>query len=125
MKDPFIFISGDGSKTSGLFDVAGDAADGAYLSIVGVPVEDLPSAKTFMDAYKKRWTGSGEELKPFDHCGYEAARIIFTAMEKGATDRAKMIAALCKTDFTGVLGLTRFDEKGDTNKIVCDPRESG
>ncbi|OGR99328.1 MAG: hypothetical protein A2V88_03910 [Elusimicrobia bacterium RBG_16_66_12] len=123
MKDPFVFISGDGAKTSGLFDVAGDAADGAYLSIVGVPVEDLPSAKTFMEAYKKRWTGAGEELKPFDHFGYEASRIVFAAMEKGATDRAKMIEELRKTDFTGVLGLTRFDEKGDTlNKIVTMTR---
>lgn len=123
MKDPFVFISGDGAKTSGLFDVAGDAADGAYLSIVGVPVEDLPSARTFMEAYKKRWTGAGEELKPFDHFGYEAARIVFAAMEKGATDRAKMIEELRKTDFTGVLGLTRFDEKGDTlNKIVTMTR---
>jgi len=123
MKDPFIFISGDGSKTSGLFDVAGDSADGAYLSIVGVPVEDLPSAKTFIESYKKRWTGSGEELKPFDHFGYEAARIIFVALEQGATDREKMIEELRRTDFTGVLGQTRFDEKGDTlNKIVTMTR---
>ena len=123
LKDPFVFISGDGSKTSGLFDVAGDAADGAYLSIPGVPVEDLPSAKEFMAAYEKRWTGSGEEVKPFDHFGYEAARIIFAAMEQGATDRPKMIEALRKTDFTGVLGQTRFDEKGDTlNKIVTMTR---
>ncbi|OGR49877.1 MAG: hypothetical protein A2X40_06190 [Elusimicrobia bacterium GWC2_65_9] len=123
MKDPFVFISGDGSKTSGLFEVAGESADGAYLSIVGVPVEDLPSAAKFMADYKKRWTGSGEELKPFDHFGYEAARIIFAAMEKGATNRAQMIEELRKTDFTGALGLTRFDAKGDTlNKIVTMTR---
>ena len=123
MKDPFVFISGDGSKTSGLFDVAGDYADGAYLSIVGVPVEALPSASKFMADDNKRWTGSGEELKPFDHFGYEAARIIFVALEHGATDRLKMIEDLRKTDFTGVLGQTRFDEKGDTlNKIVTMTR---
>lgn len=123
MGAPFVFISGDGSKTTGLFDVAADAADGAYLSIVGVPVEDLPSARDFIAAYKKRWTGASEELKPFDHFGYEAARIIFAALERGGLDRTGMIAQLRKTDFTGVLGSTRFDEKGDTlNKIVTMTR---
>ena len=97
LKEPFAFISGDGSKTPSIFDVAGDAADGAYLSIVGVPVEELPSAKTFIDNYKKRWTGSGEELKPFDHFGYEAAQVIFAAMQRaGGPDRIKVIDELRK-----------------------------
>lgn len=126
MKSRFIFISGDGSKTPALFDVAGDAAEGAYLSIVGIPVEDLPSARTFIADYKKRWTGSSEELKPFDHFGYEAAEIVFAALERqgtpdasGIMDREKMIGELGKTHYTGLLGLTTFDEKGDTlNKII-------
>lgn len=124
MKDPFAFISGDGSMTYGLFDVAGDSADGAYLSIVGVPAEELPSAKKFVEDYKKRWTGSGEERKPFDHFGYEAAGIIFAALEKiGEPDREKMIAELKKTKYTGLLGTTVFDEKGDTtSKIVTMTR---
>jgi branched-chain amino acid transport system substrate-binding protein len=124
LKDPFAFISGDGAKTPSIFDVAGDAADGAYLSIVGVPVEELASAKTFVDSYKKRWTGSGEDLKPFDHFGYEAAQVIFAAMERaGGPDRVKVIEELRKTNYTGVLGTTTFDAKGDTlNKIVTMTR---
>jgi len=124
LKEPFAFISGDGSKTPSIFDVAGDAADGAYLSIVGVPVEELPSAKTFVEDYKKRWTGSGEELKPFDHFGYEAAQVIFAAIERaGGPDRTKVIEEIRKTDYTGVLGRTTFDAKGDTlNKIVTMTR---
>jgi branched-chain amino acid transport system substrate-binding protein len=124
LKDPFAFISGDGAKTPSIFDVAGDAADGAYLSIVGVPVEELPSAKAFIDSYKKRWTKEGEDLKPFDHFGYEAAQVIFAAMERaGSPDRAKVIDELKKTKYTGVLGTTTFDDKGDTlNKIVTMTR---
>lgn len=127
MKLPFAFISGDGSKTSGLFDVAGEDADGAYLSIVGIPVEDLPSAKQFVDDYKKRFTAPGEELKPFDHFGYEAAQIVMAAMERaGGPDRAKVIDELRKTDYKGLLGTTRFDEKGDTlNKIVTMTQAKG
>ncbi len=124
LNDPFAFISGDGAKTSGIFDVAGDSADGAYLSIVGVPVEELPSAQAFVESYKKRWTGSGEELKPFDHFGYEAAQVIFAAMERaGSPDRVKVIEELKKTQYTGLLGTTTFDGKGDTlNKIVTMTR---
>jgi len=124
MNDPFVFISGDGAKTIGLFDVAGESADGAYLSIPGVPVEELPSASAFIANYKKRWTGSGEELKPFDHFGYEAAQVIFAAMERaGGPDREKVIEELRKTNYTGVLGTTTFDDKGDTlNHIVTMTR---
>lgn len=117
MKTPF--FSGDGAKTPSLFDVAGDSADGAYLTIVGVPVELLPSAQVFMANYKKRWTGAGEDIKPFDHFGYEAAQIIFSALEKSGPDKAKLIQELRKTKHDGLLGLTTFDEKGDTlNKII-------
>ena len=122
LKDPFAFISGDGSMTFGLFDVAGDAADGAYLSIVGVPADELPSAKKFVDDYKARFPN--DERKPFDHFGYEAANIIMAAMERaGGPDREKVIAELKKTKHEGVLGTTVFDDKGDTtSKIVTMTR---
>jgi branched-chain amino acid transport system substrate-binding protein len=114
-----LFFSGDGAKTPGFFDVAGDAADGSYLTIVGIPVELLPSAQQFMANYKKRWTGGGEDIKPFDHFGYEAAQIVFEAMEKVGPDRIKLIEALRSLKHEGLLGLTSFDEKGDTlNKVI-------
>ena len=117
MKTPF--FSGDGAKTPGLFDVAGEAADGSYLTIVGIPVELLPSAQEFMADYKKRWTGAGEDIKPFDHFGYEAAEIIFEALAKVGPDRAKLIEALRRIKYSGLLGTTVFDEKGDTtNKVI-------
>jgi branched-chain amino acid transport system substrate-binding protein len=124
MNAPFVFLSGDGSKTPALYDIAGDAADGAYLSIVGIPVEDLPSAKTFIANYKKRWTAANEELKPFDHFGYEATQIIFVALERaGVPDREKVLAALPGIHYKGLLGETIFDAKGDTlNKIVTITR---
>lgn len=122
LKDPFAFISGDGAMTFGLFDVAGDSADGAYLSIVGVPADELPSAKKFVEAYKARFPN--DERKPFDHFGYEAANIIMAAMERaGGPDRTKVIEELKKTKHEGVLGTTQFDDKGDTtSKIVTMTR---
>jgi len=117
------FFSGDASKTSGLFDVAGDAADGVYATMVGIPVELLPSAKGFVEAYKKRWTGPSEELKPYDQFAYEAANILLEAIAAAGADRAKILEVLPRTRHKGILGETAFDEKGDTlNKIVTMTR---
>ncbi|MBI3552457.1 MAG: branched-chain amino acid ABC transporter substrate-binding protein [Elusimicrobia bacterium] len=121
------FISGDGAKTPGLFDVAGEAADGAYLTMVGVPVEMLPSARGFMDDYRRRWTAAEEGIRPFDHLGYEAAQIVFDALEAvgpdDRLDRAKIVAALRRTRHSGIAGLTAFDQKGDTlNTIITMTR---
>jgi branched-chain amino acid transport system substrate-binding protein len=119
MESDFIFMSGDGAKISALFDVAGNAAEGAYLSIVGVPVEDLPTAQSFIENYKKRWTRSGEVLEPFDHFSYEAAQIIMDALERaGVPDRQKILEQLPKTKHTGVIGETIFDAKGDTQNTI-------
>ncbi|MBI4371363.1 MAG: branched-chain amino acid ABC transporter substrate-binding protein [Elusimicrobia bacterium] len=121
LDDPFVFVSGDGAKTPTLFDVSGDAADGAYFSIFGVPVEELPGAGRFVADYKARW--GAQSLKPFDHFGYEAAQIIFDALERSGPDRERVLAQLRQTRHQGVLGLTVFDEKGDTlNKIVSMTR---
>lgn len=124
MKDPFVFVSDDGAQSPVLYDVAGDAADGAYLTTVGVPVEELPSARAFIAAYKKRWTKPSEDLKPFDHFAYEATNIVLAALEKaGEPDREKVLAALPSVRYKGILGETVFDEKGDTlNHIVTMTR---
>lgn len=119
----FPFFSGDGAKTDTLFTVAGAAADGAYLSITGVPVEYLPTAKEFVAEYKRRYSGPGMELKPFDHFGYEATRIILEALKRSGPDRAGLLEALRRTRYDGLLGTTTFDEKGDTlNKIITMTR---
>ena len=62
LKDPFVFISGDGAQSPVRYDVAGAAADGAYLTTIGMPVEEMPSAREFIARYKKRWTGSSEDF---------------------------------------------------------------
>ncbi len=110
MKTPF--FSGDGSKTDGLFEVSGDASEGSYFTITGIPVEFLPSAKAFIDKYHAKYPGI--EIKPFDHFGYEAANILIEALAQVGPDRAKLIQALHSIKHDGVLGVTAFDDKGDT-----------
>lgn len=107
-----IFISGDGAHTPSLFQVAGDAADGAYLTTLSVPVELLPAGSGFVDSYKKRWPG--EDVKPYDPVGYEAAEIILDGLARSGADRVKLVEALRATRRRGLLGAISFDEKGDT-----------
>jgi len=113
------FISGDGSKTDSIYAISGDAVDGAYMSMVGIPVEYLPAAKTFIERYHKRWPSADTPIKPYDHFVYEAAQILFDAMDKVGADRAKLLETLPKTHYKGMLGMTSFDQKGDTlNRII-------
>lgn len=111
------FFSGDGSKTDELIKVAGGAVEGSYFSITGIPVEHLPSAKPFLEKYNQKYPGSS--VKPFDHFGYEATQIILTALKQTGADRAKLTEAIRSMRHEGVLGVTEFDQKGDTkNKII-------
>jgi branched-chain amino acid transport system substrate-binding protein len=41
--------------------------------------------------------------------------ILFSVLDKTGPDRDKILAALPSVDYKGVLGETRFDEKGDTS----------
>ncbi|MBI4677957.1 MAG: branched-chain amino acid ABC transporter substrate-binding protein [Elusimicrobia bacterium] len=113
-----VFVSGDGAKTPGFFDVAGEASDGAYVSMVGVPVEVLPSAKDFVERYRERWKKSGEGLKPYDHLAYEAARIVLAAMERAGRDRAGIVSAIRRRPHAGFMGTVVFDAKGDVRTKV-------
>ena len=123
MKKNLAFVSDDGAQSPVLYEIAGDAADGAYLTTIGVPVEQLPSARDFHARYKKRWTGASEDIKPFDHFGYEAANIVLDALAKSGPDREKLLAVLPTIRHKGILGETVFDDKGDTlNKIVTMTR---
>jgi len=97
--------------------VAGPAAEGTFVTFLGSPASLLPSAQAFVKAYQARYPT--DEMKAYDHWGYEAMSIILSLIEKAGADRTLILKALPDIDFQGVLGRTRFDEKGDTlNKTI-------
>jgi branched-chain amino acid transport system substrate-binding protein len=107
------FLSGDATKNSDFFEVAGPAGDGAYISVGGVPVEALPSATDFVERYQKRWAGAIP--RTYDHYGYEAARVALVALRKaGYPDRKKVLEAVRNTNMRAMIGDIAFDSKGDT-----------
>lgn len=107
------FLTGEISYDPDFLRIAGGAAEGAYVTYLGRPPELLDTAKLFMDKYRLAYPGS--EVKAYDHYAYEITNILLAAMEKAGPDKAKIIEALRGLSYTGVLGTTTFDEKGDTN----------
>ncbi|MCB4755903.1 MAG: branched-chain amino acid ABC transporter substrate-binding protein [Elusimicrobia bacterium] len=111
------FLGSEANYDPTFIKTAGKAAEGSFITFVGSPPELTPSAQSFIDAYKKAYPG--EEIKSYDHYGYEVASILLDAIKKVGPDRKKIIEYLRTVKYTGVLGTTQFDEKGDTlNKTI-------
>lgn len=97
--------------------VAGPAAEGTFITFLGAPASVLPSAQAFVKRYEARYPA--DELKAYDHWGYEAMSIVLDLIHDVGPDREKILTALPKIKHAGVLGVTQFDEKGDTlNKTI-------
>lgn len=110
-------FSDDGIFTNEYIKVGGKATEGDFASMVGIPAEQLPKAKAFMDRYHSWYPGV--DMQPYDPYTYEAAMIILDAVKKTNLDKSKMVDYIAGVKFSGILGQTGFDKNGDTlNKIV-------
>ena len=105
------FIGGDGMQTPNFIKLAGDAAEGAMASIPGLPKDQMPGGKAFLDKYKAKFN---QEVELFAPMGYDAVFVFVEAMKRaGSADPAKFLPEVGKTDYQGVIGPIAFDEKGD------------
>ena len=114
-------MGGDGMYSDTYIKTAGKAAEGDLATSVGVPVETLPAAKTFIDTYKSK--GYPGDYGTYGGYSYDAATAIIKAVKtvmdanggKLPSDaRAKLVDAVQKTDFDGIAGHVSFDQYGDT-----------
>lgn len=110
-------MGGDGINSSEYVKIAGKAADGDISTNPGAPPEKLASAKKFLEDYHKRFPGL--DSQPYDAYTFDAANIIIDAAMHVGADPKAIIGYVKTIDFKGVVGDTKFDEKGDTlNKTV-------
>lgn len=106
------FMSGDGAIDPLFIQIAGKASEGAYFTFSPDP-EHIPSARSFIEKYKKRFG----ELGPYSIYAYDAANILFAAIKEANTTDGKIISErLHSMTFSGALGAISFDEKGDVAK---------
>jgi len=104
-------IGGDGAQTGEFIKLAGDAGEGAYATLAGLPKEKMPQGAAFYDKYKAKFNLEVQAYAPFT---YDATNILIEAMQKAdTTDGAKVIEAIKANTFTGVAGTYAYDDKGD------------
>lgn len=103
-----MIIVGDGSTSSELFTLAGDAAEGV-LALSSPTPDFLPNAKAFADTYKAKY---GNAPGPYAALTYDGMKLLASAITTaGSTDSAAVMDALAKADFKdGLAGEITFRE---------------
>jgi branched-chain amino acid transport system substrate-binding protein len=105
------FIGGDGIQTPNFIQLAGKSAEGVMASIPGLPKEQMPGGKRFMDKFKQKFNA---EVQLFAPMGYDGVMVLVDAMKRaGSTEPAKVLPEVAKTHYQGVIGPIAFDDKGD------------
>jgi branched-chain amino acid transport system substrate-binding protein len=104
------FLTGDGGCTPEFIKLAGDASEGQYCSLPGVPLDQMPGGKAFNDAFSAKY-GQIQLYAPYV---YDAVMVMVDAMKRaGSVEAAKYLPEIGKTDYQGVTAKIQFDEKGD------------
>jgi len=98
-------------QTPNFIKLAGDASEGAMASIPGLPKDQMPGGKAFLEKYKAKFN---QEVELFAPMGYDAVFVFIEAMKRaGSADPAKFLPEIGKTSYQGVIGPIAFDDKGD------------
>lgn len=108
----------DGFDNMDYIKLAGDAAEGTYITTPFLASEAGPEAQKFLADFKAR---HNRDVDYMSANAYDAAGILLLAIEKAGADRAKIREYMAgmnspEKGYTGVSGLTYFDEHGDAQK---------
>src|SRR5215204_1314292 len=102
-------LGGDGWDAPELWQIGGDALNGAYISTHYSVDDPSPAIQQFVEQYKQRYSN----LLPDAHAAlaYDAARLLFDAIARtGSTDGDKLRDALAQMkNFAGVTGVISMD----------------
>jgi branched-chain amino acid transport system substrate-binding protein len=101
------------TPVSAVVQEAGSAAEGATVSVAGLPNSQLKGAgKQFVSAFTKAAGGAPD---PYSVYAAQAAEVLVTAIQKSDGSRADVAAKLFETNVTnGILGTFKIDANGDT-----------
>lgn len=108
-------LGGDGWDSSKLGEIAGSAINGCFYSNHYSQEDSSPRVQEFIRKYSDRHQQTPDGLAAL---GYDAARILFKAMERAESLDGKILAAeLAKTkDFDGVTGSITIDAQRNAIK---------
>jgi branched-chain amino acid transport system substrate-binding protein len=102
-------LGGDGWDSEKLTEIGGRDIEGSYYANHYSFEEDRPAVREFVSRYKARYGSVPDGLAAL---GYDAALVLFDAMERAPTlDGADLAAAIAATkDFPAVTGKITLDE---------------
>lgn len=108
-------LGGDGWDSPKLFEIGGDAIEGAYFSNHYSTESPNPATQEFIKAYKEKY---GETPDGLAAAGYDAARVLIAALEKVDKITPENIRdAIAQTeDFKGATGKITIDENRNADK---------
>lgn len=109
------FLGGDGWDSAKLTELGGDAIEGSYYSNHYSHEDTRPEVQQFVANYKAKYGAVPDGLAAL---GYDAARVLFDAMERAPSlDGPTLAKAIAETkDFPGVTGKITMDENRDARK---------
>ncbi|MEQ1630499.1 MAG: branched-chain amino acid ABC transporter substrate-binding protein [Gallionella sp.] len=104
------FMMGDGGYTPEYIKLAGDAAEGSYATLPGVPLSKMPGGKEF----ETRFVAKYQPIQLYAPYCYDAVNVMIAAMQKAdSVEPAKYLPELAKISVDGVTAKIQFDAKGD------------
>lgn len=105
------FLGGDGVCTPEFMKLGGEATEGHYCSLPGVPLEKLAKGPEFKDKFTKKFNAEIQLYAPYV---YDAVMVMADAMKRAnSVEPAKYLPEVGKANYDGVTAQIQFDELGD------------
>ena len=109
-------VSGEMTRSETFLKLAGEAAEGTYASLAGVPLQQMAAGTRFEEAYKARFNTSPGVYAPY---AYDGAWNMITAMKEAGSSKPEAylpkLAALQRSGATSES--IAYDKNGDLNEI--------
>lgn len=109
-------MSGEMTRSDTFLQLAGEAAEGTYASLAGVPLLQMAAGAKFEEAYKERFKQNPGVYAPY---AYDGAWNMITAMKEAGSskpaDYLPKLAALQRSGATS--GSIAYDSNGDLKEI--------
>ena len=109
-------VSGEMTRSDTFLKLAGDAANGTYASLAGVPLKQMAAGEKFEAAYKARFKKDPGVYAPY---AYDGAWNMITAMkEAGSAEPKAYLPKLAALQRTGATSQNiAYDKHGDLKEI--------
>ena len=105
------FLGGDGVCTPEFMKLGGEASEGNFCSLPGMPLEKLAKGPEFREKFTKKFNADIQLYAPYV---YDAVMVMADAMKRAdSVESAKFLPAIGQTKYDGVTALIEFDAVGD------------